>query len=319
MKNTLGQIGKNGLVGLMATAVIFTAQAKADTAPITQGQRVLSIGHSFHANWLPKKLKEVADSAGIKGHEIAGASMLPGSRLIEHWEISDDKHQAKEILTAGAADVCTMSPMANPDEGIEKFSSLALEHNPKIRILIQEGWLRYDKLEDPAQDKILRTWEDPQADPDKKKQQFNTAHFDVPSAAQLSALHKFYFDRMDAYVAGLNKKFGKQAVYIVPLGEAILALREKVRAGEVQGIKKQSELFADYLGHPKELIMVLSAYCHFAVIYRKSPVGLPVPQCLTKVQGIDQKKVNLLLQEIAWDAVTHHPMSGCYTGGPNPK
>jgi hypothetical protein len=54
--------------------------------------------------------------------------------------------------------------------------------------------------------------------------------------------------------------------------------------------------------------MVLSAYCHFAVIYRRSPVGLPMPK---ELQGKYQTPaLNLLLQRLAWDAVIHHPMSG---------
>jgi hypothetical protein len=54
--------------------------------------------------------------------------------------------------------------------------------------------------------------------------------------------------------------------------------------------------------------MALAAYCHYAVIYRKSPVGLPPPAGLRK--GDDAESLNRLLQEVAWDAVTHHPLSG---------
>jgi hypothetical protein len=37
-------------------------------------------------------------------------------------------------------------------------------------------------------------------------------------------------------------------------------------------------------------------------------VGLPVPAAL---QGVPQsEELNTLLQQLAWDAVTHYPMSG---------
>ncbi len=49
-------------------------------------------------------------------------------------------------------------------------------------------------------------------------------------------------------------------------------------------------------------------YLHYAVIYRKNPAGLPVPKAL-KIDG-DVNALNQLLQEIAWDAVIHHPLSG---------
>jgi hypothetical protein len=58
----------------------------------------------------------------------------------------------------------------------------------------------------------------------------------------------------------------------------------------------------------------MMGYCHYAVIYRKSPVGLPAPKAL-KIQG-DVNALNRLLQELAWDAVTHHPLSG--VGAPQP-
>ena len=77
---------------------------------------------------------------------------------------------------------------------------------------------------------------------------------------------------------------------------------------EAPGIRSQNELFTDALGHPGPQIRVLSAYCHFSVIYRRSPVGLPVVSQLTKLP--EAEKLNRMLQQIAWKAVTGHPMSG---------
>jgi hypothetical protein len=77
-------------------------------------------------------------------------------------------------------------------------------------------------------------------------------------------------------------------------------------SGEAPGLAKQSELFSDKLGHPQPPIQALAAYCQFAVIYRMNPVGLPRPDVLKP----KYEKLNRLLQELAWDAVTHHPLSG---------
>ena len=57
------------------------------------------------------------------------------------------------------------------------------------------------------------------------------------------------------------------------------------------------------------MVQALSSYCHFAVIYQRSPVGLPLPTALAKNPAWDEK-LNHLLQELAWDAVTKHAMSG---------
>ena len=58
-------------------------------------------------------------------------------------------------------------------------------------------------------------------------------------------------------------------------------------------------------------LQVLAAYCNFAVIYRSSPLGLPLPAELANGRNPDEMyKLNRLLQELAWDAVIHHPLSG---------
>ena len=56
---------------------------------------------------------------------------------------------------------------------------------------------------------------------------------------------------------------------------------------------------------------VLATYCNYAVIYRSNPLGLPVPAVLADGRDPDGAyKLNRLLQELAWDAVIHHPLSG---------
>ena len=72
----------------------------------------------------------------------------------------------------------------------------------------------------------------------------------------------------------------------------------KVNASEA------SELLDDRNRPP---LAALVAYCHFGVIYQRSPVGLPLPAVLGKMGNAD---LNRLLQELAWDAVKSHPLSG---------
>ncbi|MEI9893484.1 MAG: hypothetical protein WDN28_06190 [Chthoniobacter sp.] len=45
---------------------------------------------------------------------------------------------------------------------------------------------------------------------------------------------------------------------------------------------------------------------------RKSPIGLPVPEALKKLnlEAGTAEALNRVLQEAAWDAVIHHPLSG---------
>lgn len=258
------------------------------TTPVDRGQRVFTCGHSFHV-FVPGILADMAKGAGIRDHKIVGLSSIGGSRVVQHWDVADEKNKAKEALRAGKVDVLTLSPILLPDEGIERFAKLAVEHNPKVRVTVQEFWLPFDLY-------------------DGHTKRPKTVDHDAPAAAELKKEHEPYFKSMDEHVRDLNKKLGKEVLFVVPVGQAVIALREKIIGGEAPGLKKQSDLFTDAIGHPKPPLQALVAYCHFAVIYRRTPVGLPVPAVLA---GSDNaEKLNRLLQDLAWNAVTHHPLSG---------
>jgi hypothetical protein len=114
--------------------------------------------------------------------------------------------------------------------------------------------------------------------------------------------------KLEAQVTALNTAAGKEAVFIVPVGDAVFALRERIIEGRAPGITKQADLFKDDLGHPMPPMSVLVTYCHFAAIYQRSPVGLPVPAALKDAP--QAAELNALLQELAWEAVTRYLMSG---------
>ena len=158
-----------------------------------------------------------------------------------------------------------------------------------MRVTVQEFWLPFDRL-------------------DGHTTRPKVVNHDAQTTAALKKEHEPYFKSMDKHVRDLNQKLGREALFVVPVGQAVLALREKIVAGQALGLKRQSDLFTDAIGHPRPPLQALVAYCHFAVIYRRTPVGLPVPAILSKSPG--GEKLNHLLQELAWDAVTHHPLSG---------
>jgi hypothetical protein len=260
--------------------------------PVAEGQRVFTCAHSFHY-FVPPLLTDMARGAGIKGHEAVGLSAIGGSRVIQHWNVPDEKNEARKALRTGQVDVLTLSPIHLPDEGIEKFARLALEHNPNARVTVQEFWLPYDVY-------------DPATPLKPRKVDHNAA-----TGAGLRKEHEPYFKSVDDHVRGLNKQLGKEAVFVAPVGQAVIALREKIIAGQAPGLKTQEDLFTDAIGHARAPLMALNAYCHFAVIYRRSPVGLPLPGALARLKDPNlDGNLNRLLQELAWEAVTQHPLSG---------
>lgn len=281
---------------LLTTFCLTTLIARAADlqSPITVGQRVATCGHSFHV-FTYRQVAEIATSAGLK-HELAGLSSIGGSTVIKHWAVPEEKSAVKQVLKAGKADVLTLSPIWLPDEAIEQFVKLGIEHNPALRITVQEYWMPNDEYE-PVYP--LQT---------KKKVDHNATDL-----AKLRDATQRYAKDIEDHVKGINQRLGKDAVLIVPVGMAAVTLREKIIQGEAPGLKQQSELFRDNWGHALLPLQLLSSYCHFAVIYRKSPVGLPLPlafRTLKDMSDDDKTKLNTLLQQIAWDTVSAHPMSG---------
>lgn len=259
--------------------------------PVEKGQRVFTCGHSFHV-WVPDILAELAKKAEIPGHTRVGVSSIGGSRVVQHWNVADEKNKAKEALKTGKVDVLTLSPIFLPDDGIEKFTALALEHNKDVRVCVQPIWLRWD-IDESAMKR-----------PEK-------VDHDALTGEELRKRHAPYFKSIDDYVREANKKHGRPVLFVVPAPQALIALREKIIDGKAPGLKAQSDLFTDALGHGTAPLKVLVAYCNYAVIYRRDPVGLPVPDALKAAKlGDHEEKLNRLLQELARDAVSAHPLSG---------
>ena len=186
----------------------------------------------------------------------------------------------------------TLSPIFLPDPGVENFTTLALEHNKEIRVIVQPIWLRWDIYEPTT------------------KRPAKVDHNAI-TGEELRKRHAEHFQKMDEHIRELNQKYGKTVLYVAPAPQAVIALREKIIAGDAPGLKTQEDLFTDELGHGKPPLMALVGYCNYAVIYRRSPVGLPVPAILKQAKlGEHEESLNRLLQELAWDAALQHPLSG---------
>ena len=254
------------------------------------GPRIFVCAHSFMI-YTATLLPPLVESAGI-GYQDAGRQMIGGSRVIQHWEISDEKNRAKQVLRDGAVDVLTVSPhMLLPDAGIDNFTKLGLEKNPKLRVLVQASW--------PGRDGEIDS-----AFTNSKRDQST-----LESLRKMKENHRtLWLSALENQVRALNAAVGHEAVHIIPVSDAVFALRERIVEGKAPGLTKQTDLFRDDLGHPQAPLAALVTYCHFATIYGRTPVGLPVPK---ELQGFAHaEELSALLQKLAWDAVTNYAMSG---------
>ena len=275
-------------------AVVGLGQA-ADSPPmrsIERGARIAIAGHSFHVGieWF---LQRIAQAADLQEQAVVGKVFVGSSQVIQVWNVPEATNAVKRALRAGTVDVLTLSPHTLlPDPGIDKFVDLGRAANPNLRVTLQESWFPYDG--------DLKSVQDP--DPEHK----GPTDWDAKSAATLHANEAAYYRELAAQAQAINARCGKPVVFVVPTARALLALREKIRHGEAPGIQRQAELFSDRMGHPSPALLLLNTYCHYAVIYRRSPQGLPA---LENVKGVSPE-LNRLLAQLAWDTVSSEPLSG---------
>ena len=263
-----------------------------------KGQRVFFSGHSFHY-FMPPILADIAKKADIKDHTQLGLSAIGGSRVYQHWNVADDKNKAKEALKGGKVDVFTMAPIYLPDDGIEKFVKLGLENNPKMRFFVQENWLPWDYYE--------VNFKAP-----KGKVDHNAPDGGRFRASCTSTVSKHPYHYRDD--AEMSEAYETKAVHIAPVGQAVIKLRERIIASARRaGVEGARMIFSPIRSATP--IRRSRRWWQLRLLrsdLRKSPVGLPVPAVLAKAN--ESEKLNRLLQEIAWEAVTAHPLSGVKAG-----
>jgi hypothetical protein len=282
------------LMMLGCLTVPVRAQPREEPADPPKGQRVFFASHSG-MSFVPDPLGELAESAKIKGHKKVGLQKLGASRTLQHWNLPEDKNQAKKALKAGEVDVFVMSPIQFPDEGVEHFVKFGLAHNPNLRFLVQITWGGGD----------IDNQDFPQgafANVDREK-----------TPDQLKKLYARNIKAAEAQADDINQKYGggKKVLFLVPSAQALVALRTRIAHQEVPGLTKQGELFSDALSHPSAPLEALNTYLHYAVLYDRSPVGLPMPGLLkrAKREAWDEK-LNRSLQELAWETAANYPYSG---------
>ena len=236
------------------------------------GLRVMFNGNSWFI-FVPWGVADLVKAAEIQGHKEVRAAKPNDISLIEAGEVdvyAHGVHWWMEVPWVGGF--------------AEKIVGMGLKANRNFRAYYHAAWLVGD-----ARAKDIKT----------------TADYNDSKLADVQAALDKTRKGVEAIVDKLNEKFGKRVVFLVPVGDATLKLRAMVLEGNYPGVAKQSELWSDAMPHAGVHVMALSGYCHFAAIYRTSPVGLKIDRFkeLTDEQ-------HAILQRIAWETVSKYPYAG---------
>ena len=261
---------------------------------------VYHLGHSLVGRDMPAMLAQIA------GHEHA-SQLGWGSSLKDHWtgtvagfdtENAHVHHRpAAAALDSGDYPVVVVTEMVEIRDAIRYHQSarhLALwaararKAQPDVRLYLYETWHRTDDpegwLERIDRDGV-RYW-----------------HGDL--------------------LAGAMAQEGVGTIYLIPGGQVMAAAVRAIEAGAVPGLTDRDDLFArDETGavdtiHLNYTGAYLMALTHYAVIYQRSPEG--VPQELTRADGspvtLLSAEAARVLQRIVWEVVSGYSLAGMSNG-----
>lgn len=296
-----------GLAGLFGLTRYFAApsltQAEMDAlyaSPniVADGpQTVFHIGHSLVGRDMPAMLAQLAG----QGHRY-DSQLGWGTTLKAHWDPDtpiagfeqENDHpryrDAHEAVASGEYDALVLTEMVEIRDAIKYFDSATYLQNwatagwtasPDLKIYLYESWHSLETQED---------WLD-RLDKDLSR----------------------YWDQkiLRPALAGMDEP---HPIYVIPAGQVMARF---VRAVEAQGgvgeIADRSDLFSDDI-HVNDLGVYLVALVHYAVLYQKSPVGLPY--ALLRADGSPatspSPEVAQLMQETVWNVVNGDPRAGLH-------
>ena len=284
--------------------VAATPNAPPLTAP-EGGLRVFHLGHSLVGRDMPAMLEQMARFARLRGHEHH-SQLGWGTSLREHWEPdvpingfeAENAHPrfrpAREALATGAYDAVVLTEMvelrdairwhASPDY-FPRWVAAARAANPQVRVYLYKSW---HNLEHPD-GWLPRLENDPAA--------LWQAHLLGPAWA--------------------DPALGP--VHAIPVADVLAELTRRLAAGDgAEGLRAPADLFArnpdgtlDTI-HFNDQGLYLVALTHFAVLYHRSPEGLP--NALRRADGrpaqAPTREAAALMQRLVWEVVRGHPLTG---------
>jgi hypothetical protein len=280
---------KSALV-LASLGVLAFASYAADPPA---GLRMFYATHSLMWD-TPAPFTELTKAVGITNHSIA-MQRMGFSRTQQFWDQAEAQSDAKKALKAGNVDVFVMSPMDMPDKGVAEFVTLGVLNNPQMKFYVQNNWAGFN-MDGQVAGKMMGR---------------GRLDWDATTEENLKTLNTTCETAFETQVKEINEKIGHPVLFIIPTSQVNSNMRAMIIRKEFTGLEKQSQLFLDNIGHPTPVLVTLNAYTHYATIYGRSPVGLPMPSTLKRANNPKfDDAFNKSLQELVWKVVSSYPLSG---------
>jgi hypothetical protein len=261
--------------------------------PPEEPMHVYHLGHSLVGRDMPAMLAQLAGDG--HGYE---SQLGWGSSLKVHWhpdepikgfEVANDHpryRDARDAARSGAYDAFVATEMVEIRDAVRyhdsgrhlaKWCALFRDHNPGIRLFLYETW---HQLDDPE------GW-----------------------TFRIERDYKRYWE---GEILRRAAAAIEHPIYVIPAGQVLRQFGHAVaERREVEGLAGVSDLFEDQI-HLNDLGAYLVAVTHFAVLYQRSPVGLP--HTLLRADGTAAQAPGpesaRLMQSTAWSVIRSFPHTG---------
>ena len=296
--------GRGVFASVIASVLFVSVTAHGDDSPL----RTYFIGNSVTDTIRHGSLAKFAKS---RGHILTwGRDMIPGAPLSWLWEHPKDGFQQEPFglyprppLSEQPWDVLTLQPFDRHLVGKDgdlamagNFIDLALKHSPDVQVYLYSRWPRKDKAKDGSLVLDYRT---------KWIRQY-TGGWDGTEET------RDYFEKL---VAELRKAYEGKAkpVLMIPVGDVLLELHERMRAGKVQGFNDIAEVYVDGI-HFNNVGSYIVGMTFYATLFRDDPRGMTADPHNEKLDPkkdrlIDEKRA-AAIQDAVWTVVSKHPLAG---------
>ena len=263
--------------------------------------RVLFVGHSLVNQDMPAMARAVAASVGVDfSYDV---QLIDGGSLEVNWNQAERATgvRAREALTTGGYDTLVLTEAVNLDDHLRwsepshhaaLWYALAREHRPDARLFFYETWHHRDQPRHvrglPLVQSRMSWREHLDADLGKWEHIVDEAEREYATFHASTPLH----------------------VDIVPGGQALAALVDAVRAGQVPGVPNEALLFRDNV-HLTDLGNYFIALVQVATLARVSLDG--ATNQVTRGDGqsvVVPAETARALARIAQRAVRLYPRSG---------
>jgi hypothetical protein len=277
--------------------------------------RVYHVGNSVTDTIRYRALEQMA--ASKKDRYVFGRHMIPGAPLQHIWQHPEQGFKENPYGYYPTAlknyewDVLTLQPFDRQLESkdgfgdltmAKNFIDLALPKSPGVQVYIYQRWPKRKAVakNDPAAGyaplELEKQW----------VRKYNAGKWDG------SMETRDYYERLTRALREAYPDL-ENPVRLVPVGDVLLELDKRAKAGKVPGLKDVNDLYTDGV-HFNNVGAFIVGTTFYATMFQKDPTGADFrgyqPGGKQKIDQEITADLARAVQQAAWDVVRTRPLTG---------